>query len=129
MDHLNYCPTCFELSLSLSSKGVIFVYINGLKLQNGHFLFNLEKQTRQELSKTILLKTEECLKWHAKLKNPRPIKDISIVSDDFICENNSSHLIGKKISVMEYFFEPDNYYRSIKLLCEKLSLPFSLEIS
>lgn len=82
----NYCPICLNDTLALNSRGKVDIYINGKKMDAGHFLFNTGKDTPDELLSNFSDKLEEFFQWYGNFQNKEPIKTVDIVSSDFTCE-------------------------------------------
>ena len=51
-----YCPKCYNNSLSMASRGVVDIIINGKQMDAGRFLYNINKESKFKFLKNVLLK-------------------------------------------------------------------------
>jgi hypothetical protein len=94
-----YCPTCFNDTLKLNSRGVIKLAFNGKSKDTSLLLFNLQKETVDEVRQGIVLKIEELFKWFSTFQTKDPIKSIEIYSNDYNCSNNCKIPLNVRISI------------------------------
>ncbi len=90
-----YCPQCFNDSLRICSKGVIYIAINGKQMDAGRFLFNLESEEKlNQLKPSLTVKLQEFFAWYSNFKNKAPITFVAIDTSDMQCEEGC--VIGAK---------------------------------
>ncbi len=85
-----YCPKCFGHNLQACSTGVINLVINGKQMDAGRFLYYTNKQSQKEIEEQFVRKLEEFFKWYSSFENQEPIKNVQIISSDFMCDNGCS---------------------------------------
>ncbi|MBH47667.1 MAG: hypothetical protein CME71_05815 [Halobacteriovorax sp.] len=97
-----YCPKCLNNTLSISSKGVINITINGKQMDAGRFLFNLESQEKkQQLKPALKAKLQEFFKWYSGFQNKAPITFVSIDTSDMRCEEGCGISAKSRFSVID----------------------------
>tara|TARA_R110000868_G_scaffold80095_9_gene227881 strand:+ start:1744 stop:2121 length:378 start_codon:yes stop_codon:yes gene_type:complete len=97
-----YCPKCLNNTLSISSKGVINITINGKQMDAGRFLFNLESQEKkQQLKPALKVKLQEFFKWYSSFQNKAPITFVSIDTSDMRCEEGCGISAKSRFSVID----------------------------
>lgn len=105
-----YCPKCFDNSLEIAQSGIVQVSINGMQRDTGKVMFNLDKESREEVAQHILSKVEDFFKWYASFQNQEPIQSIQAFTNNFSCQNRCvlpattqidvvGHLIGKAVLI------------------------------
>lgn len=119
-----YCPKCLSNSLHVESKGVIEVYINGKKRDNGRFLYNTETSSEDEISLDFYKKVEEFLSWYADFKNKDPIEIVELSTTDVHCDR------GCRFSPVDRFSAIDSILgrEIVREIVEEVAAKHNLEI-
>jgi hypothetical protein len=105
-----YCPKCLNQTLFIKPKGVVDIYINGKKRDNGRFLYNMDPAYEEEVLSDFTNKCEEFFKWYGDFKNKETIEYIELLTVDIKCENNC------RFSPMERFSAVDTIITSEVIL-------------
>ncbi len=122
----NYCPCCLNDTLSINSRGMIEIIINGKKMDAGHFLYNLSKDSKDDIFNAFQEKLEAFFKWYSEFQNKVPIKTVEIVSPDFSCENKCRLDLTFKASVIDLLIPGTLLDKALKELCQDYDLKLSL---
>ncbi len=120
-----YCPTCFSNTLKLSSRGVIKLSMNGKSKDTSQLLFNLQKETVDEVKVGIIEKVEELFKWYSTFQSKDPIKSIEIFSNDYNCSNNCKIPLNVRISITGILITP----QELKKVAEEFSKKYQVNLS
>ncbi len=96
-----YCPKCLNNNLSLCSRGVVHLIVNGKQMDAGRFLFNMSKEDKEDIQKAFRIKLEEFFVWYSTFKNKDPITRIEVCSGDFKCESGCRVDINSRFSVID----------------------------
>lgn len=96
-----YCPKCLNNTLYIEPKGVVDIYINGKKRDNGRFLYNMDPVFEEETIADFRNKVDEFMSWYSNFKNQEPIEYLELLTVDVRCEN------GCRFSPMERFSAVD----------------------
>jgi len=122
----NYCPSCLNDTLSLNSRGMIEIIINGKKMDAGHFIYNLSKDSKDDIFNAFRNKLEEFFKWYGQFQNKLPIKTVEIVSGDFTCEKKCHLDLNYKASVVDLIIPGAIVEQALKDLAEDYDLKLAL---
>ncbi|MEK6624718.1 MAG: hypothetical protein AABY86_07110 [Bdellovibrionota bacterium] len=122
----NYCPTCLNDTLSINSRGMIEIVVNGKKMDAGHFIYNLGKDSPDEVFSTFRKKLEDFFSWYGQFQNKLPIKSVEIVSGDFTCDKKCHLDLNYKASVVDLIIPRPVVDKALKELAEKYDLVLAL---
>ncbi len=125
MNH--YCPKCFNSSIHIADKGVSQVVINNLKMDRGQFLFNIPKESPQEIEQRILTKLEEFFKWYKNFQNREPIKYVQLSSADFICERGCKLPMNSQYSIVGSLINEIKLHKFLAEMGQKYSMDIRLK--
>lgn len=116
-----YCPTCFNNTLRLSSKGVLQVVINGKQMDAGRILYNVDGHEKDMLS-DLKKKIEEFFRWYSNFKNKDPIQMIELMTSDMKCDNQCKIPVGLRIDVVDLLIESTTIKKIMQDLSEKYKM-------
>ncbi len=122
-----YCPKCLNDTLSLCSRGVVHLIVNGKQMDAGRFLFNLSKEDAQDIQKAFKLKLEEFFIWYSNFKNKDPITRIEVCSGDFRCESGCRIDVNSRFSVINVLIPKKVVVQYLDELGQKYSLRVELK--
>lgn len=116
-----YCPTCFNNTLRLNSKGVLQVVINGKQMDAGRLLYNVDGR-ESDMLKDLQKKIEEFFRWYSNFKNKDPIQLIELMTSDMKCDNKCKIPAGLKIDVVDLLIDSTTIKRIMLDMSEKYQL-------
>ncbi len=119
-----YCPKCLNAALRMSKKGVVEIIINGKQRDTGRFLYNKEREDKEEILQHLELKVDEFFQWYSGLENQGPIETFQLVSSAFVCDNGCPISVTQKFNVTELLFTG----QEIKKLLVKMSKKYQISI-
>lgn len=122
-----YCPVCFNAGLALNSRGVIKLSFNGKQKDTSRTLYNVQKESSEEIKKNIKDKIEEFFKWYSTMQNKDPMKEIEIYTIDFTCTNKCSIPLSSRISVIGTVLTQKEVIAMANELGTKYNIPVSLK--
>lgn len=114
--------------MALAPTGVIHIVINNKQMDTGRFLFNLNKDTKAEVSKKLHQKLEEFFKWYCGFQNKEAISRLSIYSSDFVCTQGCNIPINSAISVVGQLFPTREVQKEIENLGQKYGLQIEIDL-
>jgi len=123
---MNYCPICLNDSLSLNSRGLVEIVINGKKMDAGRFIFNVGKDTQDEILENFRDKMEEFFRWYGNFQNKDPISSVEIVSSDFNCEHGCRIDLTFKGSVIDLLIPRKYLHEVLQELCNDFDLKLDI---
>lgn len=121
-----YCPTCFNDTLKLNSRGVIKLAFDGKQKDTSLFLFNVQKETHEELLKNLKAKIEEYFKWYSSFQSKDPIKNIEVYTNDFTCVNHCKIPLTTKLTVVGLIFSAKEVHDIAKELGKTYQIQLKL---
>ncbi len=122
-----YCPTCFSDTLKLSSRGVVKLSFNGKSKDTSLFLYNLQKESSDEIKRSIQDKIEEFFKWYSSFQSKDPIKNIELYSSDYTCTNNCKIPLNTRITVTGLLISTKELQKMCQDLGQKYQVPVQLK--
>lgn len=122
-----YCPMCLNDTLSMRDRGVIHLIVNGKQMDTGRFLYNILKESPEELNENFEKKLEEFFRWYSNFQNKDPIQYIHICSSDFRCEKGCGIHLGNKYSVVDVLIPREVVLEKLEILGEKYDMIIELE--
>lgn len=119
-----YCPKCLSQTLFIQPKGVVDIYINGKKRDNGRFLYNMDPSFADAVFADFKKKCEEFFRWYSDFKNKETIEYVELLTVDVRCDN------GCKFSPMERFSAVDTIISRevIQHVFKELGKKYELEV-
>lgn len=105
---------------------MIEIIINGKKMDAGHFIYNLSKDSKDDILNAFKDKLEEFFAWYGGFQNKLPIKMVEIVSGDFTCERKCHLDLNYKASVVDLIIPRAVVDQVLKELAEDYDLKLSL---
>jgi hypothetical protein len=124
---MTYCPICLNNTLTLSSRGIVHISINGLHRDTGRFLFNTSKESPEEIASNFKKKLDEFFMWYSTFQNQDPIKLLSAVTSDFVCDNGCIIPMENKSSIIGILIPEDKVMKIVNKLCEKYCMKVALK--
>ncbi len=121
-----HCPKCFNDCMKMSSRGVVHIIINGMQMDTGRFLFNLSKESEEEVRENFKAKLEEFFKWYSNFQNKDPIKVMELLSSDFACEEKCKLDLGMRFSVLGILIPYEEAEEVVKELAQKYKMTIQL---
>ena len=100
-----YCPECFNTSLELKNSGKVYLYFDGKKKESSVFLYNIEKDSAEEIHQRLEEKLEDFFKWYGSFDNKLTINKVEAISPDFVCDEGCTLAAGFQPSVGGVLFE------------------------
>lgn len=122
-----YCPKCLNNTMSLASRGVVNISVNGMQRDTGRFLFNTSKESKEEIAKNFEKKLEEFFAWYSEFKNPEPIKYVQLTSSDYVCESGCHIALTTKMSVVNILVPASRLNTILNNLGKKYNMKIELE--
>lgn len=122
-----YCPVCFNSGLALNSRGLIKLSFNGKQKDTSRTLYNIQKESTDEIKKNIKDKIEEFFKWYSTLQNKDPMKEIEIYTIDFTCPSKCNIPLSSKISVIGTIISQKEVIAMATELGAKYNIPVALK--
>ncbi len=122
-----YCPKCFDDSLEIADSGVVQVTINGLQRDTGKLVFNLDKETKEDIERNILKKIGDFFKWYSGFHNQEPIKSIQVFTNNFSCQNRCVLPASTQIDVVGHLISKKSLFAGAKELATKYGIVLMLD--
>ena len=119
-----YCPECFNTSLILKNSGKVYLYFDGKKKESSVFLYNIEKDSPEEVLQRLEEKLEDFFKWYGSFDNKLTISKVEAISPDFVCEEGCSLSSGFQPSVVGVLFDEGAFAE----LVEETSSKYGVEL-
>lgn len=123
-----YCPKCLNQTLFIQTKGVVDIYINGKKRDNGRFLYNMDPAYEDAVISDFTTKCEEFFKWYADFKNKDTIQYIELLTVDIKCESNCRFSPMERFSAVDTVISREVIQDVLTSLGEKYSLEVELKV-
>lgn len=111
----------------MESKGVIFFMVNGKIKDTNKFLFNLEKQSEEELWDAFEDTFDSFIKWYSTFKNREDLHKFSIYTNNYRCENACVFRADLKFSVLDILFSRKKLLEVINRICQDYGVACDLE--
>lgn len=121
-----HCPKCFNDSLRMATRGVVHIIVNGMQMDTGRFLYNLGKESQEEVNENFKDKLEEFFKWYSNFQNKDPIKVIELLSSDFSCDEKCRLDLGMRFSVLGILLPYEDVDQMIQDLGKKYRMTIQL---
>lgn len=96
-----YCPACMNDTLTIQPRGTVDIIINGMQRDTGRFLYNISKDSKDEIYDRFKDKLDDFFRWYSNFQNQETVSQVDIISADFKCENGCRLEIGFKASVID----------------------------
>lgn len=122
-----YCPKCLNDSLLVSPKGVITLILNGKQMNNGRFLYNIERDDFSEFNRALREKIDEFFKWYENFQNRDPIHTVEVCSSDFVCSNGCAIGVHETFSVVDLLISYKDLVKMIKEEADKFGVGVELK--
>src|SRR3989339_1957533 len=124
-----YCPVCFSDTMSLSPHGVIHLTINGKSKQSRQFLYNITKETKEEIAQNLEAKIEEFMVWFSSFQTKEPIRNYQLFSADYRCENGCKTNKVNRFSIIGELISGNKVEEIIHRLAKKYSIDVKLDVT
>jgi len=122
----NYCPLCFNDTLTIKEQGKVDIYINSKHRDTGRFLFNLDNQDSDDLQEILREKLKDFFKWYGSFNNKEIITKIDIVSTDFICESGCIIPSDFKPSIIDVLVPQEEYNEMVRSLAKQFEIKLEI---
>jgi hypothetical protein len=122
----NYCPACLSDSLSINARGTVHVILNNKQMDAGRFLFNLGKDSKDDILDLLENKLSEFFKWYSNFHNKEAIKKVDLICADFNCDNKCKLDINFRASVVDVLFKASDLEEILERLSHKHDVPLDL---
>ncbi|HLE10005.1 MAG: hypothetical protein A2504_00855 [Bdellovibrionales bacterium RIFOXYD12_FULL_39_22] len=123
-----YCPKCLNNTLALASHGIVNITINGKQMDTGRFLYNADKESKQEIIDNLTDKLIDFFKWYSTFKNQDPIKFVQISSSDFVCEDKCAIDLRTKFSVIDILIPKSTVNKILHDLGQQYNMKIELQV-
>ena len=123
-----YCPKCLNETLFIKPKGVIDIFINGKKRDNGRFLYNIQESEKEQLVADFKLKCEEFFKWYSQFNNQDPIEYVELLTVDVKCENSCKFSPLERFSAVDIIVKRSLIEEILTELGEKYKMRIALKV-
>ena len=123
-----YCPKCLSQTLFIQPKGVVDIYINGKKRDNGRFLYNMDPAYEEEVFNDFKAKAEEFFKWYSDFKNKETIEYVELLTVDVKCDNNCRFSPMERFSAVDTVISSEAILEVFSELGEKYNLDVELKV-
>ncbi len=123
-----YCPKCFNQTLRIKPKGVVDIYINGKKRDNGRFLFNMEPGHHEEVVSDFKKKCDDFFQWYSNFNNKDSIQLVELYTIDVKCEDGCAFAPSEKFSAVDCVISSAEIKEIIGTLANKYSMEVQLKI-
>lgn len=120
-----YCPECFGNTLRLKKSGIFEVVINGIPMDAGKILYNLEKD-HSEVKDDLTKKVRTFFQYYSRFSNKKPIHSIKLTSRDFVCTNGCA-IARYTFPIVGILFTAEEVMTILKEEAEKHPLKLELE--
>jgi hypothetical protein len=118
---MNYCQHCLNPSLSMSKKGIAHITINHKQLDNGRFLFDLNKEDNSEVVANFEKKINEFFQWYSRFNNIVPITSFELTTNNFFCSNGCP-MLPHQYSIVDILIP----YSKIEAVLEKYATQYNM---
>ncbi len=123
-----YCPKCLNNTLFLASHGVVNIIINDKQMDTGRFLYNTDRESREEIIENLTSKVIDFFKWYSTFRNQDPIKVVQICSSDFLCEDKCAIDLRIKFSVIDILIPKSTINNILHELSQKYNMKIELQV-
>ncbi len=125
-----YCPVCFNSSLMLRKQGIVQVLIDGRPRNASKFLFNTDKETKEEMIENLKDKVDEYYKWYCGFQNKTNEVKIGLFSGDYICMENYCVIPSNTtLNVVGTLFDKDETLALVQKIGTKYKLSVTLDLA
>ncbi len=115
-------------SLFIKRKGVIDIFINGKKRDNGRFLYDMDSAREDKLLADFENKCEEFFQWYSNFNNQDPIEYVELLTVDVKCENNCKFSPMERFSAVDVVIKREDIEEILTDLSEKYKMTLQLKI-
>lgn len=122
-----YCPQCFSNTLVITSKGVIDIYINGIKRDNGRILFSTEAGDFERTKLEFAKKCDEFFQWYSQFQNKNTIEIVELITPDVKCQNGCRFSPMDKFSAVDVVFKREFIAKTLEDLAAKYRIAIKLK--
>ena len=123
-----YCPKCFNQTLFIKQKGVVDIYINGKRRDNGRFLFNMDPAYHEEVIADFTNKCDDFFKWYAGFNNQDSIQYVELHTVDVKCDSGCAFSPMERFSAVDSVISGTEIKKIIQKLAEKYSMQVELKL-
>lgn len=123
-----YCPKCFNQTLFIKQKGVVDIYINGKKRDNGRFLFNMDPSYYDDVVRDFQDKCDDFFKWYSSFNNRDAIQYVELHTVDVKCESGCAFSPMEKFSAVDAVISSSVIKKVIEQLAQKYSMQVELKL-
>ncbi len=117
-----YCPVCLNQTLKLSQSGIVQLSLNHKQLPTSRFLYNLEKDSGEQIDQYLFQTLEDLFKWYGSFKNKNPITSLEIWTSSMVCKTGCLMPAGLKQNVIGLLYTES----FIKNQCLELAKKYQL---
>lgn len=119
-----YCPVCLNDGLKINSKGILKLSFNGKQKDSSKVLYNLKKETTEQVYGNIKDKMEEFFKWYSTFNNKETIENVEIFTLDLTCTSkNCAMPFNSKISMIGMIIDQ----KKVKEFTEELGKKYNIK--
>lgn len=122
-----YCPKCFNDTLKLSSSGVVKLTFDGKAKTTSQFFYDLKKETVEETLKKLEAAVDEYFSWYSTFQNQDPVRQVSLRTSDFICQNRCSLGGQIQLSVVDLVVPKRQLVEILQTTADKRGIRLKLE--
>jgi hypothetical protein len=123
-----YCPKCLSNTLYIEPKGVVDIYINGKKRDNGRFLYNMDPVFEEATIADFKRKVDEFMSWYSNFQNQEPIEYLELLTVDVRCENNCRFSPMERFSAVDTVISRDIVREVLEEVGEKYKMELQLKV-
>lgn len=123
-----YCPKCLSNTLYIQPKGVVDIYINGKKRDNGRFLFNMDPSFEDATINDFREKVDEFMSWYSNFQNREPIEYLELLTVDVRCDNNCKFSPMERFSAVDTVISREVVREVLEEVGEKYKLELELKV-
>ncbi len=121
----SYCPKCLSASLEINEHGIVHVIVNNKQRDTGRFLYNIVKQSKDQIKEEAKKTIDDFFGWYSKFDNKDPISSVELSSSDFKCVEGCPIDIRIRFSVVDVLLSSNEIMEIIEDLAKKYSLSIS----
>ena len=112
----------------MAPRGTINIVINNKQRDTGRFLFNSDKESKEEMRQKLLKKCEEFFEWYSTFQNQDPISRLNITSSDFKCSSGCKAMPNFSLSAIGILFPEKDVQKIFQKLADKYLLQIELQL-
>lgn len=112
----------------IQPKGVVDIYINGKKRDNGRFLYNMDPAYEEEVFEDFKKKSEEFFKWYGDFKNKETIEYVELLTVDVKCDNSCRFSPMERFSAVDTVISRETILEVFEELGQKYGLEVELKV-